>query len=441
MKTILILYVIFINLAGFLIMGIDKRKAVKSKWRISEKTLFVTALLAGSVGILTGMYIFHHKTKKLRFAVGIPAILIVQLLAGSFFYSWHIQRMGSPSQAVQHELELIQNLDVQTIQSFVSYENLTNSNLAPGTIGEETAEAVELFFQNFKYNIHNEEIEEDEATVSVNITNIDMHALARDLCTSILKESTEIYREPSTATTSDYYSLLRDTLKEGTYEPVVTTAYFHLKKDAAGWIILADDTLEDELVSGFITYMNDPDILSASEVLSIHLDAFKELTPQQWMDYLDIEDVFATYNADYYEQIDLEYITQLSSAYDYEIFKCVEDGDTATALVRITSIDMTNVLQLYKEQLLAYAATTQSIRDDSVTFSNETSRLLLQSLKENTKTAATDVELTLHNSGSTWEIQFGTSFTNALMGDMEEAITAFNETNEQNQPQIISPST
>ncbi len=439
MKTILIIYVIAINLIGFFLMGIDKRKAVKKKWRVSERTLFLIAFLFGSIGVLTGMYLFHHKTRKLRFSIGIPALLVVQLLTVGLLFSWNAKRMGSPSQAVQHELELIRKLDTQTIQSFVSYENLTNSSLAPGNIGEETAKAVELFFQNFKYQIQQEEINGDLATVSVNITNIDMQSLARDLCTSILKESSVIYRDSSSATTSDYYRLLRDTLSSNSYETTVTTAYFHLKKDDVGWMILADAALEDELVSGFISYMNDPHILSASEVLSIQLAAFRELTPQQWIDYLEIEDVFATYNTDYYAQIDEEYAAQLSSSYDFEVFKCKEDGNTASALVRITSVDMPNVLSIYRDHLLAYAATTRSIRDDDVTFSNETARLLLQSLQENTKTTATDVELTLRNDGETWQVQFEDSFTNALMGNMEKAIQDFSSSGQERATQVITP--
>ena len=64
MKTLLIIYIIMINLIGFFIMGIDKRKARRGKWRVAERTLFTIALLFGSIGILTGMYVFRHKTDR-----------------------------------------------------------------------------------------------------------------------------------------------------------------------------------------------------------------------------------------------------------------------------------------------------------------------------------------------------------------------------------------
>ena len=59
-------------------MGIDKQKAKRHQWRISEKTLFMVSLLGGSIGTLVGMYFFHHKTKHWYFVVGMPLILIVQ---------------------------------------------------------------------------------------------------------------------------------------------------------------------------------------------------------------------------------------------------------------------------------------------------------------------------------------------------------------------------
>jgi uncharacterized membrane protein YsdA (DUF1294 family) len=65
---------------SFLLMGIDKYKARREKWRISEKTLLLSALLGGSIGTLLGMLLFHHKTRKPRFFLGVPMILILQVL-------------------------------------------------------------------------------------------------------------------------------------------------------------------------------------------------------------------------------------------------------------------------------------------------------------------------------------------------------------------------
>ena len=75
-----VLYLVVINIIAFISYGADKRKAKKGKWRISEKTLILLALFGGSVGAVSGMKVFRHKTKKAIFSVGIPIILILQLL-------------------------------------------------------------------------------------------------------------------------------------------------------------------------------------------------------------------------------------------------------------------------------------------------------------------------------------------------------------------------
>lgn len=79
-ETGLLLYLFVINAAGFFLMGLDKWKAKRRKWRISEKTLFGVGILGGSIGAWAGMYVFRHKTKHWYFVVGMPLILAVQIV-------------------------------------------------------------------------------------------------------------------------------------------------------------------------------------------------------------------------------------------------------------------------------------------------------------------------------------------------------------------------
>lgn len=83
-KSILI-YLLVINLTTFLAMYIDKRKAKWGKWRTKESTLFTLVLLGGGIGGIAGMYIFRHKTKKTRFVIGFPAILIIEIICAIIF--------------------------------------------------------------------------------------------------------------------------------------------------------------------------------------------------------------------------------------------------------------------------------------------------------------------------------------------------------------------
>ena len=80
MNTLLIVYLLLINIAAFALFGADKRKARRGDWRISEKALFLSAVLGGSLGAMIGMRLFHHKTKHWYFVVGIPAIFVLQII-------------------------------------------------------------------------------------------------------------------------------------------------------------------------------------------------------------------------------------------------------------------------------------------------------------------------------------------------------------------------
>lgn len=78
----LLVYLLIINAAGFLLMLVDKYKARKNLWRIPEATLLGVAAIGGSVGALLGMYALRHKTRHLKFTLGIPVLLALQIVLG-----------------------------------------------------------------------------------------------------------------------------------------------------------------------------------------------------------------------------------------------------------------------------------------------------------------------------------------------------------------------
>ena len=80
MKWIIAL-LLLTNFAAFCIMGIDKRRAVKGRWRIPERTLLLACAPFSALGGLLGMNFFHHKTHKPKFSIGVPAMLVVQVIA------------------------------------------------------------------------------------------------------------------------------------------------------------------------------------------------------------------------------------------------------------------------------------------------------------------------------------------------------------------------
>lgn len=78
--SLVIYYLIFINLTSLILFALDKYRASRRKWRISEKSLMTLAIIGGSLGSLIGMYFFRHKTHKRKFTVGLPLILVMQII-------------------------------------------------------------------------------------------------------------------------------------------------------------------------------------------------------------------------------------------------------------------------------------------------------------------------------------------------------------------------
>jgi uncharacterized membrane protein YsdA (DUF1294 family) len=82
----LIYYLIIINLVGLIIMKVDKQKAIKHQYRISEKTLWIIAIIGGAVGTTLGMNLFRHKTKHLSFKIGFPILAIIETLLLLYYF-------------------------------------------------------------------------------------------------------------------------------------------------------------------------------------------------------------------------------------------------------------------------------------------------------------------------------------------------------------------
>lgn len=73
-------YLILINIIGFILILVDKIKACKNKWRIKENTLLFISIIGGGIGELISMLIFHHKTKKNKFIIFIPLLILIQII-------------------------------------------------------------------------------------------------------------------------------------------------------------------------------------------------------------------------------------------------------------------------------------------------------------------------------------------------------------------------
>lgn len=81
---ILVIYLVAVNISAFIAYGADKYKARRSKWRISENTLMMLAVIGGSAGALAGMFVFRHKVRKWKFRIGVPCVFILQIIISCF---------------------------------------------------------------------------------------------------------------------------------------------------------------------------------------------------------------------------------------------------------------------------------------------------------------------------------------------------------------------
>ena len=87
MMNIILYYLLAVNIATFLLYGVDKYKAKKNKWRISEATLLLMAVIGGSIGAWIGMRLWHHKTMHKKFKYGIPLIIIMQIALVAYLHT------------------------------------------------------------------------------------------------------------------------------------------------------------------------------------------------------------------------------------------------------------------------------------------------------------------------------------------------------------------
>ncbi len=79
-RVILIIYLVIVNMISLGFMAADKIRAMEHRFRIPESVLLILACIGGSIGSIIGMFLFHHKIRRAKFRLGLPAILTAQIL-------------------------------------------------------------------------------------------------------------------------------------------------------------------------------------------------------------------------------------------------------------------------------------------------------------------------------------------------------------------------
>lgn len=352
--------------------------------------------------------------KLLKLRLILPAVCMFALTGCGY---------AGPEKAVRQELDLIRSLDESTIKAFVSYEELQISPDETSTIGDETTEAVKLFFKNFNYRIRSSSLSDDgnSAVVTVDITNLDAKELAKDLCRIMITESST-GDELRDGGLQFAFSIMKDCLETHSYETATTEATVHLTKKGNQWIIQESAQLEDQIAGGLASYLNNPYLLDPAEVLDITLEPFRTFTGEDWISYLNMEDIFSL-GTELASEIDQILASQIAQYFDYQIGAVTQDGDYASASVEVTSLDLESVITQCRTELLDYAKTTESIRATDTELAEKTSEIILDALNANTASVTNAIEIPLLNNGFTWEEMPDASFTDALLGGVTDAVT------------------
>ncbi len=329
---------------------------------------------------------------------------------------------AGPEKAVRREMDLIQKLDEPAIKAFVSYEDIRMSHTAPLEIGAETTEAVKLFFKNFKYRILSSAVSDDETTATVNleITNLDAHMLAKDLCRELIRTSVSQEGTDQEGLASSF-ALMKKCLEENTYPTVTKETVVNLTYVNRSWVIQESAELEDALAGGLVSYLRDPYLLPPEEVLECTLSPFADFTAEEWKNYLDLEDVFNT-GSSLAPQIDDALAEQLAEHFSYEILSVSQENTYATAEVKITSPDLSGVLERCRASLLEYAKTTESIRATDEEIAQKTAEYLLAELQASASGSTDTITISLMNNGYTWDVLLDEDFADAILGGVNNAI-------------------
>lgn len=425
-KTFIIYYLVIINILGFLIFALDKHRARTHQWRIKESFLFFLALVGGGIGCLLSMLLFRHKTRHTSFRMGIPTIMMVQILAVFCLYTLTgcQKKEPEPVAVVKEELDQIKETDKKTVTN-----SLENVELFPGyptsdNADSDTMEVFTLFFQDFDYTIDDYTIDEEKgtATVNVTLTTINAKDLAKDFLAQSIVKQIQGSAAPSAVTynTNDYYHSLHKLLRENKYDTISTSYSFDLSRPNDKWVLGETKDLDTLLSGDFATHVANTELFTPEEMVALYLDTIKGFDKEQMNQFLALDDLFAA-DDEYKRTISKALAAQILTYLDYKILDCTSDGVTATVKTEITSCDCVGIIDEYTKKVNEYTQTSQALEDGVSGRLNHTNKLLVECINNNKKSSSSVLTMTLVNNGANWELKFDEALAQAILGNISAA--------------------
>jgi hypothetical protein len=332
---------------------------------------------------------------------------------------------------IKNELNLLKNLDSDTVQKYVSYTELFPDASQDSDIPDDVQEVFSLFFEDFDYKILtiNVDTKANTATADLRLTTIDAETLARDYAKSLLQytiltaaDSDSQDTEDTLPSTETRYLLLNKLLKQNEYKTIQTDCTIQLvsKDDKTDtWEIKRTHMLENNLVGGLVTYLSDNQILSPDETLSVYLDTLKEMDSAQMSNYLGISSLLST-DDESKQQIAAALVEQVHLNFDYEITDTqISSGSSAIVEADITTFDSDAILEQYQEELDTYLASADAVIDGASVRTEKSYEMLLHAIEDNTKTVKAEASFHLTNDGVSWNLENNNEeLGNAIFGTL-----------------------
>lgn len=317
---------------------------------------------------------------------------------------------------ITNELNLLKNLDSDTVQKYISYKELFPDATEKIELSREVEEVFSLFFQDFDYKILRIKVDKDkkEASASLKLTTIDAKALAKDYTVSHLKDailnaadSASHNTEEQSDSMEDRYLILNELLKDHTYKTVETDCTLTLQNngtDREDWEIRRSHDLENSLVGGLITYLSDSDLLTPEETLTVYLNTLKTMDQDQMSNYLGLESLLTTSDSAK-NSIASALVEQMHKTFDFKITDSDVESYHAVIQTEITTFDSDAILKAYQEELDEYLASPDAVIDGPQKRYNHSLELLLHNIEKNTGTLTHPAVFVLTNDGASWKLQ------------------------------------
>lgn len=374
-------------------------------------------------------------------AKAVISFLLVILAAFAVIGCSHADK-AEVKEVVTNELNLLKNLDTDTVQKYVSYNELFPDVPEETRLSTEVEEVFSLFFEDFDYKILKINVDKDNKTASakLKLSTIDTKALAKDFDIShlegaILQDAgSHDTEEESSDTLESRYLILNDLLKNNQYKTVETDCTIELKNtgtESENWEILRTHDLENQLVGGLMTYLSDSDLLSPEETLTVYLNTLKKMDLDQMSNYLGVESLLNT-SDEAKSSIASALIEQVHNNFDFKITGSDIQSYRATVEAELTTFDSSAILKAYQAELEEYLASPDAVIDGSQKRYNKSLELLLKNIENNTATTASTVSFHLINDGVSWKLQddgqaigegiFGNLSTTPVAGSEEDSV-------------------